>query len=79
MVPHSVSQDSFFSATSVKTFGHDFVCGSAYIKDGKGGIRFARAVSKAHIRAKLLQTYTHAFVRDLAPHCNLHIEDLLRS
>ena len=26
-----------FSATSAKTFGHDFVCGSAYIKDGKLG------------------------------------------
>ena len=46
-----------FSAISAKTFGHDFVCGSAYIKDDKLGIQF---------EPKLLQTYTHVFVRDLA-------------
>ena len=41
-----------FSATPAKTFGDDFVCGSAYIKDGKFAIQFACAVSKTHIRAK---------------------------
>ena len=52
--------DSFFSATSVKTLWHDFVCGSAYINDGKFGIQFARTVSKAHIRAK---TFTDLHTR----------------